>query len=271
MLYFKNKNMKLTKINKTEIRKMNAEAARDAKALLSQKGARLSLVAAFVYITATAGAGLVASYMLLNFLDYYRIIFSDFAAYAFMFSFAFFFAVPSFAGARHISSAICDGREVSLGELFVAFSSFERFCAAYLGALALFLRYAVAAFIIYSPEFIEDMIFTSADEIPTYFYPLALIVVLLAAIGWLMLTRRLRRIFYFIFSRKMGFLKALSAAVKQKFISRGMFSANILNLFLSFATCFILFILHAGPLFTLESELSMRRQEKYIEQLKSEK
>lgn len=263
--------MKLTKSNKTELKKINSEALRDAKTLLSQKGARLSLVAAFVYITASSGTGLVASYLLLNFLEYFEVPISNFSAYALMFTFAFFFAAPSFAGARHISSAICDGREVSLGELFVSFSSFERFCATYLGALTIFLRYAIAVFIICSPEFIEDMIFASPDEIPAYFYPLALIVVLLAAIGWLMLTSRLRHIFYYLFSRKMSFFKALSATVKQKFTSRGMFAENILNFVLSLTTCFILCILNAGPLFMLESELSMRRQEKYIEQLKSEK
>lgn len=250
---------------------MNAETAREAKAILSRKNARLSLVAAFVYITASAGAGLVASYLLLNFLEYFKVALNDFAAYAIMFAFAFFFAAPAFAGMRYVVSAICDGREVSLGEMFIAFSSFERFCAAYLGSLMLILRYAVAAIILYSPEFIEDMIFASADEIPVYFYPLALIVVLLAAIGWLVLTRRSRRIFYFLCSRKMSFSKALAATAKQKYISRGLTPSAILNILLSAATCFILFIFHAGPLFAIESELSMRRQEKYISNLKSEK
>lgn len=253
------------KINKSEIKNINAETAREAKNLLSREGSRLSLVAAFVYITASAGAGLIASYLPFYLLDYFSVNLSDLAEYAIMFASSFFFAAPALAGMRHVAAALCDGREVSLGEMFVAFSSFERFCAAYLSALALFLRYAVAAFILYSPEIVEDMIFGSSEEIPGYFYAAALAIVLILAVAWLILTRRLTRIFYFLWSRKMTFFKALGAAFKQRYIPAGVFTANLLNILLSAAACFTFYIYHAGPLFAIESELSMRRQDKIYE------
>lgn len=248
---------------------INAEAERDAKTIISAKGARLWLVAAFVFITASAGVGLIASYLLLNLLDYFKILVSNDSAYAVMFVFVFFFAAPAFSGMRHITAAVCDGREVSPSELFIAFSSFERFCSAYLGTFAVFMRYAVAVLIIYVPDIAADMIFQGSDDLPVYFYAIAFISVLIAICAWLFLTRKISRLFYFLWSRKMSFFKALAATIKHKYIFRRISSSNFLNILLSVATCFILFILHAGPLFAIESELSMRRQENYIENLKN--
>lgn len=250
---------------------MNGEIALESKRILSQRGARISLVGAFVYIAASVGTGLVVSYLSLNCLEYLGITISDSAAYAVMALFSCLFSAPAFAGMRSLCSAVCDGRETSFSELFISFSSFERFAAAYLGMLVTVLKYGIAVLILLLPEAVETLIFTEDENIPFYFYAITCLLVLVLVLAWFVLTAKLSRLFYYLHSKKMPFLKALRASYSGMYIVRGWSAFDMLNLLLSVATCFTFFIIQAGPHFAVEAEISMRLQDKYIKELNNEK
>ncbi len=258
------------KFKRFDRKEMNRVLYAEAKSILSQKGARISLVAAFVFITASAGAGLVASYLLLNFLEYFALPISDIAAYAIMVCIIYLFSAPALAGMRSVCAVLCGGREADISELFVAFSSFERFFAAYFGALLIFLKYVIAILLLLVPDLVEYFFFRGAEDVPLYIYAIAL-ASLITAIAWLILTSRLSRLFHYLWSRRMPVFKAIGAAYLGKYIPRGISSSDLLNIFLSVITCFTYFIFHAGPVLVIESELSALRQDKYINQLNTEK
>lgn len=250
---------------------MNSEISREANMIFSQKGTRMTMISAFVYIIASAGTGLVISYLLLNFLDYFSVTVSDPLAFAVMAILMCTFSAPAIAGMRTICAALCDGRETSLSELFISFSSLERFSAAYLGMLVGFLRYGSIVFLFWLPSIIGRRIFGENENPPFYYIILSSLILLIVLIAWFVFTVKLSRLFYYLHSRRMKFFDALRAAYKGKYIVRAESASDILNLFLSFATCFTFFIIHAGPLFAIKAEISVRWQNKYFAQLNNEK
>ncbi len=254
---------------KAYLREQRKLLARDAKVLLSEKGSRLALIASFIFIAATAGAGIIASYLILNILEYIGIPLTDPVAFAVMAGCVFILTPPAVGGMRCIACAVCDGREVSLSEIFIVFSSFGRLMTSYIGAFFTCLRYGVAVAIFMIPEIAESVFKLGGEDggIAPILYPIAAASAVLALL-WLILTNRLSRLPHYIWSRKYNAFRALGASIGKKRVRRLLSGGDILNLLISFVTCFTYFIFHAGPLMAVETELHSRREKTYIKEIK---
>ncbi len=207
--------MKKRKLYKSDRKELLQNLSSEVNSLLMRNKARASLVIAHVFTLSMAGLGLIISYLLLNILEYLSVQISDLIGYLVMFAFVYLFAAPAFASVRNTASAICDGREVSMPEIFSVFSSFKRFVMSYL--------------------------------------PI--------------------RIFSWIpkFKRGQGkrYWSDLLTAIKAR-ITRSNALKYILDILLSFATCFIYYILAAGPRAALRRELVIRKI-KYINSKNNER
>ena len=151
-----------------------------------------------------AGLGLILSYLLLNVLEYCSVKITDPIGFLVMFIFVYLFAPPAFAGVRNTASAICDGRAVSLADVFYAFTSFKRWGASYLP---------------------------------------------IRAFSWIPKYKN---------GQGKGYGSALFTALKARMSYVRIFRFA-LDILLSFATCFIYFILVAGPRSAIRSELIVRK------------
>ncbi len=255
-------------MKKKYIKEQYKQLSADAKLLLSAKGARLSLIAAFVFVTASAGAGLIMSYLIINILDYLEFTVTAPFAYSVIGGVWFLLIPPAWGGMRSVASAVCDGREVSLSEIFIAFSSAERIVSAYLGAFFNLLRYAVSVFLFIMPNIVQIAFKLDPDAgyIDIIMYPVAAVSFALTLL-WLVFSGRISRLSFFVWSRKMNVFRAFGASVGKKHYVKVFVGEDWLNLLLSAITCFTYFIYQAGPLFALKYELYFRREDEYINKL----
>ncbi len=248
---------------------MNNSIAQDSKRTIETEGVRLSLIYAVLFITVSAGAGFLFSSLLLGLLDLFAVSVNALLSNALTAIFIFLFAAPAFAGTRSLAASACDG-DADTQELLVAFSSTERFFSSYLGAFTIFLRYTIAYLILNIPVLVFDH-FDNGEGIAPISFPISFIATLGALALWYLLTAKLGKLSYYIWSLKMPFFKALRESYKGRFISLGITGQNILKAFLTAATLFILLIFHTGPLWALESEISVRHREEFIKNLNIEK
>jgi hypothetical protein len=172
--------------------------------LIVRNNARASLIVSYVFTVSMAGLGLIFSYLLLNVLEYCSVKINDFWGLFTMLGFLYLFAAPAFASVRNTASAICDGREVSLPEIFTTFTSFKNWGLSYL---------------------------------PLIFF------------SWIPKYKK---------GQGRSYLSALFAAVKAR-IQLLNILRSALDAILSFVTCFIYFILVAGPRAALRRELILRK------------
>ncbi len=259
----------MKKKEKLYIKDQSRRLSQEASAVLSSKGARISLIASFIFIAAALGIGVITSYLIINSLMYMGIDLSDPAAYAVMAGSVFVFLPPALGGMRGIASAVCNGREVSLSEIFIAFSSAERLMSAYIGALITAIRYAIAVLLFLAPDIIEILFRLESEDgkIAPILFPIAAGGIVLAAL-WLLLTRRLSRLTYFIWSEKLNVFRALGRSLGRRYAVIPITGEDFLNLFLSVVTCFTYFVYQAGPLMAVKAELHFRRENEYIKELK---
>ncbi|MGM9643359.1 MAG: hypothetical protein ACI3XI_09140, partial [Eubacteriales bacterium] len=257
------------KINKKEFKIKSNALARDAKQILTQKGSRAAMIAAFVFIAAAFGTGLIAAYLTANLLVYFGVEPSDPGLLAIIAAFIFALTPPAVGGMRHVASAVCDGREVSLSEIFIAFSSFERLLSSYLCALLTCLRWGVIVALIYSPDIIDAAFGLEAPngEPSRFMFP-AIVLAFALAVLCIMLTRKLSRVSHFVWSGKMSFFRALGESVKRKHLSRLLTGDDLLGALISLATCFTYFLFAAGPLYAVKYELYSRREQELIDEIK---
>ncbi len=261
--------MKVKKIDRHVVSALNNEIAEEAKKTLEIDGVRMSLVYAFLFLTVSAGAGFLFSSLLLGLLDLFSVSVNGLLSYALTAIFIFLFAAPAFAGTRSLAASACDG-DADTQALLVAFSSTERFFSSYLGAFTIFLRYTSAYLILNIPDLVFDH-FDNSEGISPISFPIAFVATLIAFALWYLLTAKLGKLSYYIWSRRMPFFKALRESYKGHFISLGITGQNIFKAFLTAATLFILLIFHTGPLWVLEGEISMRHREEFIKNLNIEK
>lgn len=205
--------MKKSRITKTDRKELLRRLATETDECLARNGARPSLVAAYVFVIGMAGTGLIVSYLLLNLLDYFGVSFSDQAALAVMLVFMYLFAAPAFSGVRHTARAVCDGREVTLPELFAVFSDVKSVLRSYLP---------------------------------------------ITVLSWIPRPRRDRRWY-----SEFGISFRLRMAYAHPF-------SHAWALLLSFATCFIYYVIVAGPRAAVRRELILRKI-KYINSKNNER
>lgn len=260
--------MKLIRVAKFDFKKMNREISAEAQDVLSRKGARLSLSAAFVFIVATLGAGIIMSYLLLNILDYFSVKITNPIALIITVSFAILFATPAIAGMRRTAAALCDGREASVAEIFIAFSSAGRLFSAYLEMLCYIIRYSAILLILFMPDVLQKIF---GEELPPYALPIAGVICIVIFFCWYILTAKIARLSHFLWGKNMTFFAALRESFKGILISRGFTLQRFIDVLLSAATCLIYFIFAAGPKFAIQKELVIRNQSKYINELEFEK
>ncbi len=196
--------MNKRKLNKTDRKVLLSDLSSEVNLLLARSRSRASLVIAYVFTVSMAGLGLIISYLLLNVLEYCSVKITDAIGYPVMFVFVFLFAPPAFASVRSTASAICDGREVSLPEIFAAFSSFKSFLLSYL---------------------------------PIRFF------------SWIPKFKR---------GQGKEYWSDLLTAIKARMLYASVLKF-LLDILLSFATCFIYYILAAGPRAAVRRELILRR------------
>lgn len=124
--------MKKRKINKIDRKALLKDINAEVSLILSRNNAKASLAVAYVFTVSMAGVGLICSYLLLNVLDYCTVEFTDFIGLLVSLAFIFLFSAPAFASVRNTASAVCDGREVTLPEIFAVFTSFKKIVLSYL-------------------------------------------------------------------------------------------------------------------------------------------
>lgn len=259
--------MKINKIDSKKLKLKRKELASEAKQILTQKGARAAMVASFVFITATIGTGLIVSYLAAALFQYFGVEISNPIFFAFVAVCVFALTPPAVGGMRHVAATVCDGREVELPEIFIAFSSFERLLSSYLCAILPCLRWGVAVALIYSPDFICDVfdIGGTNGESSPYMLPLILLALALTVL-WLMFTLKFSRVSHFVWSGKMSFPCAVRESLKRKRLSLAPTGDDLLGALISFSTCFTYYIFAAGPFYAVKRELYCRREEQLIEE-----
>ncbi len=171
---------------------------------LARNNARAALIVAYVFTSSMAGLGLILSYLLLNVLEYCSVEIKDFWGFFAMFVSVYLFAAPAFTSVRNTASAICEGREVTLPEIFAVFTSFKGWGLSYL---------------------------------PIRFF------------SWIPKYKK---------GQGKSYWHLLSAAVKARMQHINILRFGI-DFFLSFVTCFIYFILVAGPRAAVRRELILRK------------
>lgn len=124
--------MKKLKTNNIDRAVQLNDLSAEVTSVLSRNNAKAALVIAHVFTISMAGCGLITSYLLLNVLDYFSVRFSDPISFLVTIAFIYLFAAPAFASVRSAAGAVCDGREVSLVEIFGVFSSFKCVFLSYL-------------------------------------------------------------------------------------------------------------------------------------------
>ena len=195
--------MKKSKSYKTDRKALLSDLSSKVNSLLARNNVRASLIIAYVFTVSMAGLGLIISYLLLNTLEYCSVKITDTIGYLVMFVFVFLFTPPAFASVRITASAICDGREVSLPEIFAVFSNFKSFLRSYLP---------------------------------------------IKAFSWIPKSKR---------GQGKSYWSDLLTAIKARMIYANAFKF-LLDILLSFATCFIYYILVAGPRAAVRHELIIR-------------
>jgi hypothetical protein len=104
----------------------------EVSSVLARNNARSALIVAYVFTVSMAGLGLILSYLLLNVIEYCSVEITDFWGFFAMLVSVYLFAAPAFTSVRNTASAICDGREVTLPEIFTVFTSFKSWSLSYL-------------------------------------------------------------------------------------------------------------------------------------------
>ncbi len=240
-----------------EYRKLNSDISAQANISLSGKGARAILFAAFVFIFASAGTAVILFYLLVNIIDYMGFVLLNEAILPLLSGMILLFSAPAIAGMRSAASSVADGREASLPELFIAFSTLERALSTYFGVSFIFLKY-----ILFVPIFLfADVAFEIfGEDIPVY-ASLAVYLVWAALFwGWFILLRRSASLFHYLWGEKLPFFKALRASFKNHLRVRPMSGEDMLSVLISVFTCFVYYIFHAGPLFAVKAELYARKE-----------
>ena len=194
--------MKKSKIIKIDRKSLLSLLASETNECLARKGARASLIAAYVFFIGMAGTGLIVSYLFLNLLDYWGVSFSDQAALAVMLLFIYLFGAPAFSGVRHTASAVCDGREATLPEIIAVFGDIKAFGMSYLPLVCLS----------WIPEYERGK------------------------------TWRAR--FGVSFKARMAYARIVP---------------HVLDILLSFTTCFVYYVIVAGPRAAVRRELMLRK------------
>lgn len=260
--------MKTQKITRHDIARLNFSISQEANSVLSCGGSRLALIYALLFLTATASAAMLFAYLMIELFESFFFEIGELAVNIIVAVFIFIFTAPAFAGARTVAARAVDG-QADPSELFVAFSSGERFISSYLGYLTIWVRYAIAYLILYIPDFVIGF-FENGEEIDPLCYPIAFGAMLIAFGIWFLFTAMLGRLSYFIWSRRMPFFKALRESYRGHYITLGITGKNILSALLSVATLFILLIIQTGPLWLLEYEISVRKRDEFIEKLRKD-
>lgn len=260
--------MKTQKITRQDIARLNYSIYEEAKSVLAEGRSRLALIYSVLFLTATASAAMLFAYLLIGLFENCFFEISELAVNIIIAIFIFIFTAPAFAGARTVAARACEG-QADASELFVAFSSGERFTSTYLGYLLIWVRYVIAYLILYIPDFVIGF-FENGEDIDPLYYPIAFGAMLLALGIWFLFTAMLGRLSYFIWSRRMPFPKALRESYRGHYISLGFTGKNMLLALLSVATLFILLIFQTGPLWLLEYEISVRKRNEFIEKLRKD-
>ncbi len=199
--------MKKRNLYKSDRKALLQKLSSEVSLILKNK-ARGALVIAFVFTLSMAGLGLIISYLLLNILEYLSVKISDFIGYLVMLPLIYLFAAPAFASVRNTASAVCDGREVSMPEIFSVFSSFKSFVKSYI-PIRIFS---------WMPRFNKGL--------------------------------------------GRGYFSNLRAAIKLRMMYSDLLK-YVLDILLSFVTCFIYYILVAGPRAAVRRELMIRKIKYY--------
>ena len=205
--------MKKSNIKKIDRKALLSRLASETNECLARKGARTSLIAAYVFFIGMAGTGLIVSYLFLNLLDYWGVRFSDQVAMLVMFVFVYLFGAPAFSGVRHTARAVCDGREATLPEIFAVFGDLKAFGKSYLPLVCLS----------WIPKYERSKVWKSR--------------------------------FAMSFKARMAYARIVP---------------HILDFLLSFATCFVYYIIVAGPRAVVRRELMLRKI-KYINSKNNER
>ena len=196
--------MKKRKIKVTNRSDALNDLSAEVSSALARNNARSALIIAYVFTVSMAGLGLIVSYLLLNALEYCSIEITDFWGFFTMLVSVYLFAAPAFSSVRNTASAICDGREISLPEIFTPFTSFKSWGLSYL---------------------------------PIRFF------------SWIPKYKK---------GQGRAYFKVLSAAIKARMQLLNIFRFD-LDVLLSIVTCFMYFILAAGPRSAVRRELILRK------------
>ncbi len=257
------------KINNKEFKNKINDLASDAKQMLTAKGARMSMTAAFAVAFCCAGVGFIAALFIVNLLMYCGAVIPDPAVYAILAAVLYLFLAPAVAAIRNNAAAVCDGRETDPSELFIAFASLKNIASAYLGALIGALRFAVAILLFFVPDIVEIVFKLKSEDGASspILIPIG-IASIAASVIWIFVTGRMYRVSHYIWSKKMSPARALGASLKTRHVSRPLTGDDWLGALISFSTCFTYYIFAAGPLYAVKYELYCRREEQLIEETK---
>lgn len=261
--------MKKRIINLQIKRELNELIYEEAKAALAREGVRSSLICAYLFILITGALGWLLSSLIFGVLEIFSVTVSETIANIVTVALIYLFVSPALSGHTSMAASAYRG-DCDLSNLLYPFTGFGRLMAAYLGSLIMFFQVVSAILIFYIPDLIIEPL-GAIEGFEVLCRPIAYAAMILACFIWLCIVPGMNTLAYNIFMLGSPNGLATRRIRKRRRIVIGMTGRNILYAFLIVASMFILLIIHVGPLWTLESEIAMRRGGELLSTLNTEK
>ncbi len=261
--------MKKRIINRQIKRELNELIHEEAKATLAREGVRSSLICAYLFILITGALGWLLSSLIFGVLDYFSVTVSETIANIVTVALIYLFVSPALSGQTSMAASAYRG-DCDLSNLLYAFTSFGRLMTAYLGSLIIFVQVVSAILILYIPDLMIETL-GALEGFEVLCYSIGYAAMILAYFIWFCIVPELNTLAYNIYT--LGSPNALPPrrSRKRRRVVIGMTGRNILYAFLIIPSMFLLLIIHAGPLWTLEGEIAMRRGGELLSTLNTEK